>query len=115
MDNPGSSSVSVSDKPFAVCDELADAERFLRERPVRAKAFLPWFHVDKLGKYRWSYERITPGNRARFAGIMFDEYAAAREAGELDLSLFGKADRAILCELLDDGAEAFAKAHPETF
>ena len=115
MDNPGSSSVSVSDKPFVVRDELADAERFLRERPERARAFLPWFHVDKLGKYRWSYERITPENRARFAGIMRDEYLAARDAGELDLSLFGKADRSIVSELLDGGADAFAKAHPETF
>lgn len=115
MDNPSSSSVAVSSKPFAVVDEIADAERFLRERPDRARAFLPWLNVDKLGKYRWCYERIVPKERARFAACMHDEYAAARSAGELDERLFAPEDRVLVQELLSQGAAAFAEAHPDRF
>lgn len=115
MDNPASSSVAVSDKPFMVVDELADAERFLRERSQRAERFVPWFHVDKLGKYRWSYERIVPEHRERFAKIMRDEYLAAQQAGELDLGLFAPQDSRLLRELLREGAQTFAAAHSDSF
>lgn len=115
MDNPGSSSVAVSEKPFAVVDEVADAERFLRERPYRAGRFLPWFNVDKLGKYRWCYERIVPEERGRFAALMHGEYGRAQTAGELDMTLFAPEDRALVEELLECGAEEFAAAHPDRF
>ena len=115
MDNPGSSSVAVSEKPFAVVDEVADAERFLRERPDRTGRFLPWFNVDKLGKYRWCYERIVPEERGRFAALMHDEYGRAQAAGELDMTLFAPEDRALVEELLKCGAEEFAAAHPDRF
>lgn len=115
MDNPGSSSVAVSEKPFAVVDEVADAERFLRERPDRAGRFLPWFNVDKLGKYRWCYERIVPEERGRFAVLMHGEYGRAQTAGELDMTLFAPEDRALVEELLECGAEEFAAAHPDRF
>ena len=115
MDNPGSSSVAVSEKPFAVVDEVADAERFLRDRPDRARRFLPWFNVDKLGKYRWCYERIVPEERGRFAALMHGEYGRAQVAGELDMTLFAPEDRALVEELLKCGAEEFAAAHPDRF
>ena len=115
MDNPGSSSVAVSEKPFAVVDEVADAERFLRDRPDRAGRFLPWFNVDKLGKYRWCYERIVPEERGRFAALMHGEYGRAQAAGELDMTLFAPEDRALVEELLKCGAEEFAAAHPDRF
>ena len=115
MDNPGSSSVAVSEKPFAVVDEVVDAERFLRERPDRAERFLTWLNVDKLGKYRWCYERIVPEARERFAALMYEEYGRAQAAGELDEKLFAPEDRAVLKELLEDGTAAFAAAHPDRF
>ena len=115
MDNPGSSSVAVSEKPFAVVDEVADAERFLRDRPDRAGRFLPWFNVDKLGKYRWCYERIVPEERGRFAALMHGEYGRAQAAGELDMTLFAPEDRALVEELLKCGAEEFAAAHLDRF
>lgn len=115
MDNPGSSSVAVSEKPFAVVDEVADAERFLRERPDRARQFLPWLNVDKLGKYRWCYERIVPEERGRFAALMHGEYGRAQTAGELDMTLFAPEDRALVEELLECGAEEFAAAHSDRF
>lgn len=114
IDNPGSS-VKTTDKVFTVCDELAHCEGFLRERPGRAEAFLPWFHVDKWGKYRWNYERIGAEAHKPFAERMREEYEAARQRGELDLSLFSPEDAVRVTELLDEGAESFAKRHSETF
>ena len=115
MDNPSSSSVSVSEKPFAVVDEISSAEAFLRERPERAERFLPWLHVDKLGKYRWCYERIVPESRLRFAEIVLETYQEARDAGELRMDLFSAQDRALIEELMNEGAERFVEAHPDRF
>ena len=114
MDNPGSS-VKTTDKVFVVCDELEDCERFLRARPDRCRALLPWFYVDKWSKYRWNYERIDASAHEAFAQRMADEYAAAREAGELDMQLFDPISRDVLGELLDSGAAKFAADHPETY
>lgn len=114
MDNP-SSSVKTSNRIFVVCDELAESEQFLRERPSRAERFIPWFHVDKWGKYRWNYERIDRSCHEAFAERMQQEYERARSAGELVREHFDKRDWQVLCELLDGGAQLFAENHPETF
>lgn len=115
MDNPSSSSVSISEKPFTVVDELASAEAFLRAMPDRAARFLPWFYADKFGKYRWCYERVPVEAKVRFAKIMRDEYAAAEAAGELDAALLTQEEQAVLRELLDGTPEEFARAHMEEF
>lgn len=114
MDNPGSSS-KTTDKVFTVCEELAEAEAFLRQRPERARVLLPWLVVDKWGKYRWNYERISASEHVAFAQRMFDEYRASQDANELDYSLFKPEDVALLRNLLDVGAEAFAAAHPDSY
>ena len=74
-DNPGFVG-EETDKVFVVCDELEDCERFLRARPDRCRALLPWFYVDKWSKYRWNYERIDASAHEAFAQRMADEYAA---------------------------------------
>ena len=114
MDNPGSSS-KTTDKVFTVCEELADAEAFLRQRPERARVLLSWLAVDKWGKYRWNYERISASEHVAFAQRMVDEYRASQDANELDYSLFKPEDAALLHNLLDVGAEAFAAAHPDSY
>ena len=114
MDNPGSSS-KTTDKVFTVCEELADAEAFLRQRPERARVLLPWLAVDKWGKYRWNYERISASEHVAFAQRMLDEYRASQDANELDYSLFKLEDAALLRNLLDVGAEAFAAAHLDSY
>ena len=114
MDNPGSSS-KTTDKVFTVCEELADAEAFLRQRPDRARVLLPWLAVDKWGKYRWNYERISASEHVAFAQRMLDEYCASQDANELDYSLFKPEDAALLRNLLDVGAETFAAAHPDSY
>ena len=114
MDNP-SSSVKTSDRIYVVCDELAESERFLRERPERCERFIPWFHADKWGKYRWNYERIDPSFHEKFAARMHEEYARAREAGELVRNCFSDRDWQAVMSLLDQGAAAFAARNAETF
>lgn len=114
MDNPGSSS-KTTDKVFTVCEELADAEAFLRQRPERSRVLLPWLAVDKWGKYRWNYERISASEHVAFAQRMLDEYRASQDANELDCSLFKPEDAALLRNLLGVGAEAFAAAHPDSY
>ena len=114
MTNPDSSS-KTTDKVYTVCDELGDAEQFMRSMPVHAGAFAPWFHVGKWGKYRWNYDRIAPELHEEFAQRMYDEFAAARDAGELDLSLFGDNSRKQVSYLLEAGAKAFVARYPDSF
>ncbi|MBO4352521.1 MAG: glycosyltransferase, partial [Eggerthellaceae bacterium] len=115
VDNPGSSSKST-DKVYTVCDELESARAFLERQPaIRRAAFARWIAVDKWGKYRWNYERIAPELHEEFANRMLEEYRAAQQAGELDLSLFDETSRAQLSELLEGGAEAFAAHYPERY
>lgn len=114
-DNPGSSSVQVSDKVFAVCDEVAEAEEFLRQRPDRCKRFLPWLLVDKWSKYRWVYRRLPHVSRVKLVQMMKDDYTARQAAGELDVALFNIGDAAALDSLLRDDPETFAHAYQEAF
>ena len=114
MDNPGSSS-KTTDKVYTVCEELDSAEQFMRERPMRAGAFAPWFHVGKWGKYRWNYDRIAPELHGEFAQRMYNEFAAARDAGELDLSLFADISRCQVAYLLDAGPKAFVERYPDGY
>ena len=114
VDNPGSS-CKTTDKVFTVCDELHEAEIFLRARPDRCKHLLPWFFVDKWGKYRWNYERVSPSQHEIFARRMYDEYLDARNAGELDMLLFDEESRCALEALLSEGPERFVLSHTETF
>ena len=107
MDNPNSSVKSL-EKVDAVLDELAEAEAFMRARPERAEAFVGWFQVGKYGKYRWNYERIDSTLRLGFAERMYDEFVAVRNAGELDMRLFGRNSGPQLEYLLSNGPAAFA-------
>ena len=114
IDNPNSS-VKTSDRAFIVCDELAESERFLRALPDRAKAFLPFFHVDKVGKYRWNYERIADSQKLAFVQRMRDELLEAQKQGELDRELFEEATWEAVDYLLLGGAESFIEKFPERF
>lgn len=114
MNNPGSSS-KTTDKVFTVCDELANAEEFMRARPVRAGAFAPWFHAGKWGKYRWNYERIAPELHDEFAQRMLEEFSAARDAGELLFPLFGLNSQSQLNCLLEQGVDTFVSRYPDEF
>lgn len=114
VDNPNASS-HTTDRVYVVCDELACAEEFLRGKSDRAEAFLPWFHLDKWGKYCWNYGRIDPSLHREFAERMREEFLAAKEAGELDLGIFPEDSRSKVEFLLAEGAAAFASRYPEGY
>lgn len=114
VDNPNSS-VKTKDKIFAVNEELAESEAFLRELPDRVKTFMPWFNVDKLGKYRWNYDRIADSEKLAFMQRVYEEYVSAQEKNELKLNLFKVADQIVVSDLLELGAESFVKKYPESF
>ena len=114
MDNPDSSS-KTTDKVYTVCDELAEAEKFLRARPERVKTFIGWHNVGKWEKYRWNYERIAPSVHEEFASRMRSEFESSAAAGELDFSLFDETSAHQLRELLDSGASAFAQSYPNGY
>lgn len=111
MDNPNSS-VKTSNKVFEVCDELAESYEFLHQRPARYKAFAPWFHIDKWGKYQWNYERIAPSLHERFAERARNEYLAAQESGELDMSLFEPTPAKQVADLIQLAPHDFAEKYP---
>mgnify|MGYP002510275322 CR=1 FL=1 len=114
VDNPGASS-HTTDRVYVVCDELACSEEFLRGKPDRVEAFLPWFLLDKWGKYCWNYRRIDPSLHHEFAERLREEFLAASEAGELDLGIFPEASRSKVEFLLNEGAAAFAERFPEGY
>ncbi len=114
VDNPGASS-KTTDKVYYVCDEMDEAEAFLRERPERARAFVPWLPVCKWGKYRWNYERIAESVREEFMERARGEYLQAQEAGELQLDLFEPNSRGQVLYLMDAGVAAFMERYPESF
>lgn len=114
MDNP-LSSVKTSDKVFTVCEELAESEDFLRNYPDRCVHFIPWFHVDKWGKYRWNYVRISEDSRVSFMRRVREEYMEADARGELKRDLFSEHDRAAIALLIERGEESFVASFSDTF
>ncbi|WP_165171936.1 glycosyltransferase family 2 protein [Adlercreutzia sp. ZJ242] len=114
MDNPNSS-VKTSDRAMIVCDELAEAESFLRDRPERLAKFVEWFHADKFGKYRWNYARVSEGLRVAFLERMISEYQRARREGELSEEAFDEQSWSLLAELMEEGAREFFRKHPSAF
>ncbi|MEG0322376.1 MAG: glycosyltransferase [Raoultibacter sp.] len=105
VDN-AASSVRSSSKVFAVCDEYATSEAFLRRDADRYDTFAPILNLMKLGTYWWNYNRIADEFRPQFVDKMSAEYRAAREAGTLKREHFNDTDWASL-ELLMDDPEQF--------
>ena len=111
VDNSGSS-VKSAKKIFAVCDEYALSEKFLNEKPERMTTFGKIMQVNKLGTYKWNYERIDDASKQAFAKKMSEEFTSAKEAGMLDKSMFGEWEWSLLNELIDK-PKTFAEHHPD--
>ena len=82
------SSVNSPNKVFCVCDEYAEMQRFLDERPelkVQLQGILMRMKVDT---YRWNDERLVEELREQFWKKASSELKADWDAGRFDLSLF---------------------------
>ena len=82
------SSVNSPNKVFCVCDEYAEMQRFLDERPelkARLQGILMRMKVDT---YRWNDDRLVDELREQFWEKASPELKADWDAGRFDLSLF---------------------------
>lgn len=82
------SSVKSPNKVFCVCDEYAEMQRFLDQRPelkTRVQGILMRMKVDT---YRWNDERLVDELRERFWEKASPELKADWDADRFDLSLF---------------------------
>ena len=101
VDN-ANSSVKSSAKVFAVCDEYALSESFMRKDPERVAAFAPILNLLKLGTYRWNFNRITDESRPAFAEKVSEEFSQAEKEGFLDRAMFCDRDWEQVRLLIDD-------------
>lgn len=82
------SSVNSPGKLFCVCDEYAEMERFLQQRPELRAAVEGIKERMKVDTYLWNYDRLAPGLREEFLARASEELRGDLERGDVDLSLF---------------------------
>lgn len=79
-----SSSVNSPGKMFCVCDEYAEIERFLDERPDLKSRLMPVAMKMKYDAYMWNYERLAPELQGEFLRRASREFAEDIESGAFD-------------------------------
>ena len=104
------SSVNSPGKVFCVCDEYAEMERFLLERPEKRAAYEGVKERIKYNTYVWNYERLADELKMDFLDRMSRELADGYARGDLDKNLFEPWEQADL-ELLMNDPLAFHEYH----
>lgn len=95
------SSVNSPNKVFCVCDEYAEMQRFLDERPQLESKLQGVLMRMKVDSYRWNDERLVDELRAQFWERASVELKRDWDAGRVDLSLFdprGETDLRLMIE-----------------
>ena len=82
------SSVNSPHKVFCVCDEYAEMQRFLNERPELESKLEGILMRMKVDTYRWNDKRLVEDLRVKFWEKASQELKADWDAGRFDLSLF---------------------------
>ena len=82
------SSVNSPNKVFCVCDEYAEMQRFLDERPELKAQLQGILMRMKVDTYRWNDERLVDELREQFWEKASPELKSDWDAGRFDLSLF---------------------------
>jgi glycosyltransferase involved in cell wall biosynthesis len=98
IDNEGSS-VKDMKKVFAVNDEYAEIERYLREHEIIDK-YGSIMEYAKYGAYYWNLQRLPYRFAKEFASRMRDEYSKAHDAGLLDWNLFSSRKAVALKQIM---------------
>lgn len=83
-----SSSVNSPGKVFCVCDEYAEMERFLHERPELEKALTGVLERMKYDTYMWNHDRLAPELKPAFIKRASEEFADDLARDRVDLALF---------------------------
>lgn len=83
-----SSSVNSKGKIFCVCDEYAEMQRFLDERPQKKGTLEYIKNRIKYDTYMWNYERLAPKYKYIFIERVAAEFKEDMEDAKLDKEYF---------------------------
>ena len=97
-----SSSVNSPAKVFCVCDEYAEMERYLSERPEKRKILEPVKERMKFDSYLWNYDRLTDELKESFLKVAAEELKNDIASGDLDWSFFEPWSEADLRAMIED-------------
>lgn len=104
------SSVHNKNKVWALCEEYDHIHDFLLSEKEIADRLMGHFWLKRYHNYIWSYdERIGSEFCEEFIMRFAGEFRAAREAGELDMSVFRKREAARLERIMADPASFHEK------
>lgn len=95
------SSVNSPSKVYCVCDEYAEMDRFLANRPDK-QCLKPVEEKMKYDTYMWNYDRLTEPLRRDFILQFAQEFKKDIESGYVDLALFDSWKRDDLTALMND-------------
>ena len=95
------SSVNSPSKVYCVCDEYAEMDRFLGNRPEK-QCLKPVEEKMKYDTYMWNYDRLTEPLRRDFILRFAQEFKKDIESGYVDLGLFDSWKRDDLTALMND-------------
>lgn len=82
------SSVNSPGKVYCVCDEYAEMDRYLRERPEKQAALQNVLTKMKYDTYMWNFERLSPELGREFLQRFSEEFRAHTDQGTIDLEIF---------------------------
>lgn len=82
------SSVNSPSKVFCVCDEYAEMERYLQERPEKLIHLQPVLERMKFDSYMWNYDRLDEKLREEFLQRASEELRNDINSKKLDPTLF---------------------------
>ncbi|MBO5262425.1 MAG: glycosyltransferase [Clostridia bacterium] len=68
------SSINSSGKVFCVCDEYAEMDRFLKERPLVKGKLEIVKNALKYDSYMWNYNRLAPDKAKEFLAVAAEEF-----------------------------------------
>lgn len=96
------SSVNSKGKVFCVCDEYAEMERFLLERPIYRGKLECVKNRIKYDSYMWNYDRLAQKYKYIFIERAASEFADDLREGNLDASYFERYKWKDLMNLIED-------------
>ena len=88
-----SSSVNARGKVYCVCDEFAEMDRFLGERPEHPDWLQALKTKLRYDTYMWNYERLADEFQLEFLERMSTELAEEQALGRIDWRLFEEWNR----------------------
>lgn len=99
------SSVHNKNKVWALCEEYELIYDYIRSHEEIYSRLIGWFWLKRYHNYIWSYdERIGAEFCQEFIMRFADEFNAARQAGELDMSIFTAREARKLERIMADPA-----------